>query len=119
MALPVNRGCCASFFASITLESATACVEYTIAKADIHPTLSIQNKAYDGMEITYTIENNPGNGGVTSFSWEKKNSDESWSAVSDTPKNAGNYRGTAVIGETDNLTVQPPLLRNLPSARRL
>ena len=96
---PVNAG---TYTASITLKDATASVEYTIAKAGISPTLSIPGKTYDGQEITYTIGNNPGDGEVTSFSWEKKNSDNSWSSVSDTPKDAGKYRGIAVIGETDN-----------------
>ena len=77
-------------------------VEVTIAKADINPTLVIPNKTYDGEEITYTIDNNPGSGVVTSISWEKENSDGNWSSVSDTPKDAGKYRGTAVIAETDN-----------------
>ncbi len=75
---------------------------FTIAKAAINPTLVIQDKTYNGEEITYTIENNPGGGQVTMFSWEKENSDNSWSGVSDTPKDAGKYRGTAVIAETDN-----------------
>ena len=75
---------------------------FTIAKAAINPTLVIQDKTYNGEEITYTIENNPGDGQVTMFSWEKENSDNSWSSVSDTPKDAGKYRGTAVIAETDN-----------------
>ena len=75
---------------------------FTIAKAAINPTLVIQDKTYNGEEITYTIENNPGGGQVTMFSWEKENSDNSWSSVSDTPKDAGKYRGTAVIAETDN-----------------
>ena len=96
---PVNAG---TYTASITLKDATASVEYTIAKAGISPTLSIPGKTYDGNEVTYTIGNNPGDGEVTSFSWEKKNSDNSWSSVSDTPKDAGKYRGIAVIGETDN-----------------
>ena len=91
-----------TYTASITVESATASVEYTVAKAGISPTLSIQDKTYDGNEVTYTIENNPGGGGVTSFSWEKANSDGSWSTVDETPKNVGTYRGTAVIAETDN-----------------
>ena len=75
---------------------------FTIAKAAINPTLVIQDKTYNGEEITYTIENNPGGGQVTMFSWEKENSDNSWSSVSDTPKDAGKYRGTADIAETDN-----------------
>ncbi|MBQ6348512.1 MAG: hypothetical protein IJI71_13310, partial [Clostridia bacterium] len=91
-----------AYTASITVEGVTASVEYTIAKAAINPTLVIQNKTYDGKEITYTTENNPGGGEVTSFSWEKKNSDNTWSSVSDTPKDSGTYRGTATIAETDN-----------------
>lgn len=80
----------------------TATKTFTIAKANLNPTLVIQNKTYDGEEITYTIENNPGGGEVTDISWVKETSENTWSSVSDTPKDAGKYRGTAVIAETDN-----------------
>ena len=81
---------------------ATKEVTVTIAKASFQPKLVIENKTYDGNEITYTITDNPGRGAVTSISWEKQNSDDSWSSIDDTPKDAGKYRGTATIAETDN-----------------
>ena len=80
----------------------TATKTFTIARADINPTLVIQDKTYNGQKITYTIDNNPGGGSVTSISWEKENSNGTWSSFDDTPKDAGKYRGTASIAETDN-----------------
>ena len=75
---------------------------FTVKRASITPTLIIQNKTYDGNEITYTIEDNPGSGTVTYLEWAKQNSDNTWSSFSDTPKDAGKYRGQATIAETDN-----------------
>ena len=91
-----------TYTASIMAEGATARVQFTIAKAGFQPKLVIQDKAYDGKEISYTITDNPGGGGVTSFSWEKEISNGTWSNVSDTPKDAGTYHGTATVAETDN-----------------
>ena len=75
---------------------------FTVEKAIITPTLSIQDKTYDGNEITYTIGDNPGGGMVTLLEWYKQNSDNTWRSFSGTPKDAGKYRGQATIAETDN-----------------
>ena len=74
---------------------------FTINKADISPTIDVASKAYDGNPVVPTISNNPGNGSVT-YTYEKRNANDSWSTYSDTPTDAGTYRVTATIAETDN-----------------
>ncbi len=75
---------------------------FTINKADISPTIDVAPKAYDGNPVVPTISNNASNGRVTFYSYEKRNADGSWSTYSGTPTDAGTYRVTATIEETDN-----------------
>ena len=75
---------------------------FPIAKADITPTVNVSPKSYDGKSVTPTISNNPGDGAVTSYSYEKRQPDGTWSTVSATPTDAGTYRVTATIAETAN-----------------
>lgn len=75
---------------------------FQIAKANISPTVDVANKAYDGNPVVPTISNNPGNGSVT-YTYEKRSADgNNWSTYSGTPTDAGTYRATATIAETDN-----------------
>ncbi|MBO4767108.1 MAG: hypothetical protein J5532_07410, partial [Lachnospiraceae bacterium] len=80
----------------------TAETTFTIDKADITPAVEIEDWTYggDANEPTLTEGSNPGNGEVT-VKYEKKNENGDYVEVTK-PENAGEYRVTVTVGETDN-----------------
>ncbi|MBO4628101.1 MAG: choice-of-anchor A family protein [Lachnospiraceae bacterium] len=80
----------------------TAQTTFTINKADIEPEVEIDNWTYgeEAEEPTLTEGSNPGNGEVT-ITYEKKDEDGYYYPVAG-PKDAGEYRVTVTIDETDN-----------------
>lgn len=71
-----------------------------IKKQEINPTLSIDGWTYGEDANDPVLSNNPSTGEVT-YTYEKKNDDGSYTQV-DAPVNAGEYRVTAHIAETDD-----------------
>lgn len=76
--------------------SATA--DFTIAKADITPEVTIQNWTYGDTPDEPVVEGNPGNGAVT-FTYQGDNDDEPTTTV---PTNAGGYTIFVSVAETAN-----------------
>ena len=70
-----------------------------IKKEEIDPQVSIDGWTYGEKANTPSVTGNPGNGAVT-YIYEKKNADGTYTQV-DKPENAGEYRLTAVVAETD------------------
>ena len=77
---------------------AEATADFTIAKADITPAVTIEGWAYGDDAKAPEVTGNTGEGEVT-FTYAAKDSDE---FTADVPKNAGDYTVKAVIAETDN-----------------
>ena len=71
-----------------------------IKKQEINPTLSMDGWTYGEDANDPVLSNNPSTGEVT-YTYEKKNDDGSYTQV-DAPVNAGEYRVTAHIAETDD-----------------
>ncbi len=75
-----------------------ATADFTIAKADINPTVTLDGWTYGEEAKTPSVTGNTGNGEVT-YTYAVKGSDE---FVADVPANAGDYTVKASIAETDN-----------------
>ena len=73
-------------------------VTVTVEKADIDPTVSIENRTYGEKASDPSVEGNSGNGAVT-YTYAAKGSDE---FVAEAPTNAGEYTVKATIAETAN-----------------
>ncbi|MBO4788130.1 MAG: choice-of-anchor A family protein [Lachnospiraceae bacterium] len=71
-----------------------------IKKEEIDPQVSIDGWTYGEDANTPSVSGNPGNGAVT-YTYERKNADGTYTPV-DKPENAGEYRLTAVVAETDD-----------------
>lgn len=91
---------------------------FMIRKADITPAIDVASRAYNGNAIEPVIGNNPGNGNVTFYTYERRQPDHTWSTFNGTPTDAGTYRATATIAETDNYNGATTNTKESPSARR-
>ncbi|MBQ2032292.1 MAG: hypothetical protein II483_08830, partial [Lachnospiraceae bacterium] len=82
--------------------SATAEATFTVEKAEITPAVTIDGWTYDETADTPELASgsNPGDGEVT-YTYEKKNASGAYEPVEE-PKDAGEYRVTATVAETDN-----------------
>ncbi len=92
------------YWAEITLgtgdNTATAHVGYTIAKADITPTVSLDGWTYGESANTPVVIGNPGNGAVTYTYKVKGAADSTYTETA--PVNAGDYTIKATVAVTDN-----------------
>lgn len=86
--------------ASITADGKTACAEYQIAKADITPSVSIEDWKYDETASTPSVTGNAGNGTVTYRYKKTSEADTAYSATK--PVDCGEYTVKAEITETKN-----------------
>ncbi len=75
---------------------------FTVEKAEITPAVTIDGWTYDETADTPELASgsNPGDGEVT-YTYEKKNASGAYEPVEE-PKDAGEYRVTATVAETDN-----------------
>ena len=94
-AAPTDAG---TYTASITVGGKTASVTYTIAKADINPTVSLEGWTYGQAANAPSVSGNSGNGTVT-YTYAKKNSDNFSATV---PTDAGTYTVKATVAATAN-----------------
>ena len=78
----------------------TKTVEFTVAKAAISPTVSIDGWTYGEVAKTPVVGGNTGNGKVT-YSYEGTG-DTVYQASENAPTNAGTYKVAATVAETDN-----------------
>jgi predicted outer membrane repeat protein len=78
----------------------TATTDFTIAKASISPTVSIEGWTYGEEAKAPSVSGNPGDGKVTFMYKPKESSEEAYTA--DVPVNAGSYTVKATVAETDN-----------------
>ncbi|MBE5741065.1 MAG: hypothetical protein E7351_00825 [Clostridiales bacterium] len=79
-------------------------VQWTIAKANITPVVSMAGYAYAGTVSTPSISGNTGNGAVTYY-YNTTNSTTGgteWKNITSTTLNAGKYYIYAVVAESDN-----------------
>ena len=88
----------ATIAATANYNGATATADFTIAKADIAPTVSIEGWTYGQEANAPSVSGNTGNGAVT-YTYATKDSD-SFSAT--VPTNAGNYTVKATVVATTN-----------------
>ena len=99
--VPTNAGnytVKATVAATTNYNGGTATADFTIAKDDITPTVSIDGWTYNQTAKTPSVSGNSGNGAVT-YTYAAKGSD-SFSAT--VPTNAGNYTVKATIAATAN-----------------
>ena len=99
--VPTNAGnytVKATVAATTNYNGGTATADFTIAKANITPTVSIDGWTYNQTAKTPSVSGNTGNGAVT-YTYATKGSD-SFSAT--VPTNAGNYTVKATIAATAN-----------------
>ena len=104
---PTNAG---TYKASITLGDATAFVEYTIAKADIAPEVSIEGWDYGSIPNTPSVsaDSNPGSGTVTYEYYtdeactQKTTSAQGATGEGGVPSYGGDYWVEATVAETNN-----------------
>ena len=76
-------------------------VEFTVAKAAISPTVSIDGWTYGGVAKTPVVGGNTGNGNVTYLYTGQTNGGQPYSSA-DAPTNAGAYKVVATVEETAN-----------------
>ena len=76
-------------------------VEFTVAKAAISPTVSIDGWTYGEVAKTPMVGGNTGNGGVTYLYTGQTNGGQPYSSA-DAPTNAGTYKVLATVEETAN-----------------
>ncbi len=76
-------------------------VEFTVAKAAISPTVSIDGWTYGEVAKTPEVDGNTGNGGVTYLYTGQTNGGQPYSSA-DAPTNAGTYKVVATVEETAN-----------------
>ena len=92
---PTNAG---GYTASVTVEGATASVEFTISRADIDPSVTLEGWAYGENASTPSVDGNPGNGEVT-YTYAEKDGTEYSETV---PTEVGDYTVKASVTETTN-----------------
>ncbi len=73
---------------------------FTIGKADINPTVTIDDWTYGGTAATPSVTGNTGSGAVTYMYKVQGAGDDTYSEA--VPTNAGSYTVQATIAETDN-----------------
>ncbi|MBR4337061.1 MAG: leucine-rich repeat domain-containing protein, partial [Bacteroidaceae bacterium] len=96
-----NAGTATVTVTGVGLYAGTSMSEtFTIAKADINPTVSIDNWTYGDTASTPTVFGNTGNGSVTYQYKVKSAADGTYS--NDVPSDAGEYTVRATVAETDN-----------------
>ena len=99
--VPTNAGdytVKASVAATSNYKAATATADFTIEKADITPTVTLEGWAYGADAKTPVVTGNTGNGDVT-YTYASKGSDE----FSDTvPTDKGDYTVKASIAASEN-----------------
>ena len=89
-----------TYTASITLGEATASVTYSIAKADLSPTVNITGWNYGATPNSPSVDGNSGSGAVT-YTYKVKNAaDNTYSST--VPAQAGSYTVRAEVAESDN-----------------
>ena len=76
-------------------------VEFTVAKAAISPTVSIDGWTYGGVAKTPVVGGNTGNGNVTYLYTGQTNGGQPYSSA-DAPTDAGTYKVVATVEETAN-----------------
>ena len=81
-------------------EDAVNSAEFTIAKADINPIVSITGWTYGATANTLTVTDNPGNGAVT-YEYKVKGAEDSTYSTT-VPTAAGEYTVRATIADTAN-----------------
>ena len=102
-AVPTNAGeytVKATVAATTNYNGGTATADFTIAKADIAPTVSLDGWTYGDEANKPVLEGNTGKGVVTYLYKEKGASD--MSCIEEAPTQAGEYTVKAIIDETDN-----------------
>ncbi|MBR3356134.1 MAG: hypothetical protein IKG47_12445 [Oscillospiraceae bacterium] len=92
---PTDAG---TYIANITLKGATASVEYTIAKAALNPSVSLQGWTYGDAANSPQVTGNSGSGAVT-FSYSDT---ESGTYSATVPTAAGDHYVKAAIAESAN-----------------
>ena len=101
--VPTNAGeytVKASVAATTNYNAAIATADFTIAKADINPTVTLEGWTYGDEANTPVVNGNSGDGEVTYAYKEKDASD--MSSTEEAPTDAGEYTVKALIAETDN-----------------
>lgn len=88
----------ATIAATANYEAATATTDFTISKADITPTVTLEGWTYGATANTPTITGNTGEGTVT-YTYKAEGAE---SFVETAPEAAGNYTIKASIAETTN-----------------
>ena len=88
----------ATIAATANYEAATATTDFTISKANITPTVTLEGWTYGATANTPTITGNTGNGTVT-YTYKAEGAE---SFVETAPEAAGNYTIKASIAETTN-----------------
>ena len=99
--VPTNAGnytVKATIAATANYNGGTATADFTIAKADIAPTVSIDGWTYNQTANAPSVSGNAGGGSVT-YTYAVKGSDE---FAAEVPTNAGEYTVKATIAETTN-----------------
>ena len=82
--------------------SGSATAEFTIAKADITPTVTLTGWTYGTTANTPTVSGNPGNGAVTYTYSVNTENPEGQSFEATVPENAGSYIVKATVVATTN-----------------
>jgi hypothetical protein len=90
----------ATIAATDNYKAGTATADFTIAKADIAPTVSLDGWTYGEEANQPIVTGNTGKGVVTYLYKEKGASD--MSCIEEAPTQAGEYTVKAIIDETDN-----------------
>ena len=88
----------ATIAATSNYEAATATTDFTISKANITPTVTLEGWTYGATANTPTITGNTGNGTVT-YTYKAEGAE---TFVETAPETAGNYTIKASIAETAN-----------------
>ena len=88
----------ATIAATANYEAATATTDFTISKANITPTVTLEGWTYGATANTPTITGNTGNGTVT-YTYKAEGAE---TFVETAPETAGNYTIKASIAETAN-----------------
>ena len=102
-AVPTNAGeytVKATVAATANYNGGTATADFTIAKADISPAVTLDGWTYGDEANKPVLEGNTGKGVVTYLYKEKGASD--MSCIEEAPTQAGEYTVKAIIDETDN-----------------
>ena len=94
---PTNAG---DYTASVTVEDKTATADFTISRADIELSVTLEGWTYGEEANAPSVTGNPDNGAVT-YTYKEQNAEDS-TYVADVPTNAGQYTVKATFAETDN-----------------